>query len=79
MENVGRSYDDWKSWAAMLVQALQGAQQGALNIPSYSISEGSRNGLPPALKGDCIWILENGIRKLGVWDGNSWIKYSPET
>ena len=74
------NYGDWQSWASMLVQQLQNAgTNSAMNIPVYTLdSSKDRNGLPPAEKGDLIWILESGKRKIGIWDGNTWIKYSPD-
>lgn len=73
------SYDDWKSWASMLVQQLQNQGGGsALNLPLYTLDVSKeRNGLPPAAKGDLIWLSDGGVRKLAVWNGTEWTKYSP--
>lgn len=73
-------YLDWRSWAAVLVSQLQqNENRDNINIPIYIISpEKKRNGFPPAAKGDLIWIKENGIRKLAIYDGENWIRYSPE-
>ena len=72
-------YTDWQSWAAVLISSLSSSEQNALNIPTYVANEKeARGGYPPALKGDLIWINEGGVRKLAVWDGQKWIKYSPD-
>lgn len=74
------SYKDWQSWAAMLVQQLQNASQvEALSIPLYvADATKARGGYPSAKKADMIWILENNVRKLAIYDGTKWIKYSPD-
>lgn len=73
-------YSDWQSWAAVLVSSLSGqSSEGVLNIPSFVYKEGeTRNGLPIAAKGDLIWLNEGGVRKLAIYDGQKWIKYSPD-
>lgn len=74
-------YEDWKSWAAILISSLsERGNQSALNIPVFVKDETKRRkGLPPAEKGDLIWLLDGGVRKLAVWDGKGWITYAPET
>ena len=74
------SYQDWQSWASMLVQQLQNAgQENVVSLPVYMYdSSKARNGLPPAAKGDLVWLLQGGKRKLAVWDGNTWITYAQE-
>lgn len=73
-------YSDWQSWASVLVSSLsEQSNEGVFNIPSFVYKEGEiRNGLPIAAKGDLIWLNEGGVRKLAIWDGQQWIKYSPD-
>lgn len=73
-------YADWKSWAAVLVSVLgETVAGGVVNLPTYvADATVSRGGLPPAAKGDMVWFNEGGVRKLAVWDGQTWIKYSPD-
>lgn len=72
-------YADWQSWAAVLISSLASVEQSAINIPMYvANAKDARGGYPPAIKGDFIWINEGGVRKLAVWDGQKWIKYSPD-
>ena len=74
------TYEDWKSWGAMLVQQLQeSGKETLVSLPTYVYdSSKERNGFPTAAKGDIIWLLEGTVRKLAVFDGSTWIRYSPE-
>lgn len=68
------SYDDWKSWAAMLVQQLQ--TQGAESAQNYPLwiedSSKDRGGLPAAADGDVVRVKsEDGTVSLKYWDKES--------
>jgi hypothetical protein len=73
-------YDDWKSWASMLVSALQNTDSGVVNLGLWVWDDTKeRNGLPPAMDGDQIRVKKDGKIYLGVYDENSgWILYSPQ-
>ena len=68
------SYDDWKSWAAMLVQQLQ--TQGGESAQNYPLwiedSSKERGGLPAAADGDVVRVKsEDGTISLKYWDEES--------
>ena len=67
-------YDDWKSWATMLVQQLQ--TQGGESAQNYPLwiedSSKERNGLPAAADGDVVRVKsEDGTVSLKYWDKES--------
>ena len=71
------SYDDWKSWAAMLVQQLQTqGGESAQNFPLWiEDSRKERGGLPAAADGDVVRAKsEDGTLSLQYWSeaSGSW-------
>lgn len=73
-------YDDWKSWASMLISSLQSSNSGVVNLGLW-IWDGTkaRNGLPPAADGDQIRVKKDGKIYLGVYNEDSgWILYNPQ-
>ena len=68
------SYDDWKSWAAMLVQQLQTLSgDTAQNFPLWmEDSSKERDGMPAAADGDVVRVKsEDGTVSLKYWDKES--------
>lgn len=71
------SYEDWKSWAAMLVQQLQTLSgDTAQNFPLWVEDQGKeRSGMPAGVDGDLIRVkTESGETEFRYWDkvSGSW-------
>lgn len=71
------SYDDWKSWAAMLVQQLQTLSgDTAQNFPLWKEDQAKeRGGMPAGVDGDLIRVkTEEGKTDFRYWDkvSESW-------
>ena len=71
------SYEDWKSWAAMLVQQLQTLSgDTAQNFPLWvEDQEKERGGMPAGVDGDLIRVkTEEGATDFRYWDkvSESW-------
>lgn len=71
------SYEDWKSWAAMLVQQLQTLSgDTAQNFPLWVEDQGKeRSGMPAGVDGDLIRVkTESGATDFRYWDkvSGSW-------
>lgn len=71
------SYEDWKSWAAMLVQQLQTLSgDTAQNFPLWVEDQGKeRSGMPAGADGDLIRVkTEGGATDFRYWDkvSESW-------
>lgn len=69
-------YDDWRSWAAAFLGALDGLSgEDITNLPLYVRKEGeTREGLPVGAEGDLIRVRdEDGKNRLYVYeDGEGW-------
>lgn len=68
-------YDDWRSWAASFLVALDSlSSEEVHNFPLYKRDPGkTREGLPAGVDGDMIRVLdEDEQRRLYVFENGSW-------
>ena len=67
-------YDDWRSWAASLINALQMSEDVNHNFPLYVRDESKpRDGLPAAAEGDVIRVLDSDKKiRFYYWNGSAW-------
>lgn len=69
-------YDDWRSWAASFLVALDSLSgEEVHNFPLYKRdSEKTREGLPVGVDGDMIRVLDtDGQRRFYVWNAQTGI------
>lgn len=67
-------YDDWRSWAASFLVALDSLSgEDVHNFPLYRRDSGkAREGLPIGVDGDMIRVLDtDGQRRLYVWNAQT--------
>lgn len=67
---VPGEYDDWRSWAASLVRALEeSSSEVVINFPIWKYdSTKPRDGLPAAVDGDLIRVLDGeGNERFWWW------------
>lgn len=68
-------YEDWRSWAAALMVALDGMSgEDVHNFPLYVRREDKiRSGLPMAEEGDMIRVLDTDKKiRFYVWQNSNW-------